>query len=162
MSANTAPLFALTPNIGTVKIATTSFVAQSDGASTGATTNLMYSCFASGANGSILYRVRFTPVASAAAVNTVATCLRDYLSTVSTAVTSGQGSVAGATTNANTNLIGEITAPILSAANSINPATYFDITFNLFLPTGRWILVSQHIAQTTNQSWQATAVGGDY
>jgi hypothetical protein len=158
MAANTAPIFSLTPNVGTVKISTTSAVAQSDGASTGATTNLMYSLFASGASGSFLNRVRFNTVASAAAVNSVATTLRIFISTVSTAM----GSVAGATTAANTMLLAEVSVPLISTANSTNATTYFEIPLNIAIPTGRWILVCQHVAQTTNQSWQAVAIGGDY
>jgi hypothetical protein len=158
MAANTAPLFTLTPNVGSAKLATTSAVTASDGSSTGSTPSLMYSIFASGTNGSFVQRVRFNVVSSAAAVSSVACTLRIYLSTVSTAV----GSAAGATTAANTTLLAEISVPIIVSDHSTNATTYFDVPLNIAIPTGRWILVSQHIAQTTNQSWQATAIGGDY
>lgn len=158
MPANTNPIFTLTPNVGAVKISTTSAVPASDGASTGATTVLMYSAFASGANGSFVQKVRFNPVASAAGVNSVATVLRVYLSTVSTTV----GSAAGATTAANTMLLAEISVPAITSGSATAAATYFEIPLNIAIPTGRWILVSQHTAQTTNQSWQAQVFGGDY
>jgi hypothetical protein len=158
MPANTSPIFSLTPNVGTTKIATTSAVVTSDGSSTGATIVLMYSAFASGANGSFVQRVRFSTVASAAAVNSVATTLRVYISTVSTSV----GSAAGATTAANTQLLAEVSVPIISSSNSTNATNYYEIPLNIAIPTSRWILVSQHIAQTTNQQWQATVFGGDY
>ncbi len=156
--ANTAPLFTLTPNIGSVKIATTSAVVSSDGSSAATGIILMYSCFASGANGSFLQRVRFNTVASAAAVNSVATTLRVFLSTVSTAV----GSAAGATTAANTILLAEISVPIIATSNSTTATNYYEVPLNMAIPTGYWILVAQHLAQTTNQSWQATAFGGNY
>lgn len=158
MPANTAPIFSLTPNIGSVKLTTTSAVVPSDGSSTGATTQLMYSCWASGANGSFLQKIRFNTVATAAATNSVATTLRIFLSTVSTSV----GSAAGATTAANTILLAEISVPIISSAHSTNATNYYEVPFNIAVPTGYWILVAQHVAQTTNQNWQATAFGGNY
>lgn len=158
MPANTNPIFALTPNVGTVLLGTTSAQVKSDGTSSGATTDLMYSAFASGANGSFVQRVRFNSVASAAATNSVATTLRVYLSTVSTTV----GSAAGATTNANTFLLAEISVPIIATSHSTNATNYFDILLNIAIPASRWILVSQHIAQTTNQAWNAKVFGGDY
>ncbi len=158
MPANTAPIFSLTPNVGQVKIVTTIAQVKSDGTSAGSGTDIMYSVFASGANGSFVQRVRFNVVASAAAVTSVATTLRVYLSTVNTSV----GSAAGATTAANTFCIAEISVPAISASNSTNATNYYDVPLNIAIPTGRWILVSQHVAQTTNQNWQATAFGGDY
>lgn len=156
--ANTAPIFSLTPNVGAVLIGTTSAQVKSDGTSAGSGTDLMYSVFATGASGSFLQAVRFNVVASAAATNSVATTLRIYESTVSTSV----GSAAGATTNANTHLIAEVSVPIISASHSTNATNYYEIPINKAFPTGRWILVSQHIAQTTNQNWKAHAFGGDY
>ncbi len=158
MAANTNPIFSLTPNVGTVKIATTSAVVTSDGSSTASGIVLMYSAFASGSFGSFVQRVRFNTVASAAAVNSVATTLRVYISTVNTAV----GSAAGATTSANTQLLAEISVPLINTANSTNASNYYEVPLNIAIPTGRWILVSQHLAQTTNQQWQATVFGGDY
>ncbi len=156
--ANTAPLFSLTPNVGSVKLGTTSAVVTSDGSSSGTSTQLMYSCFAAGANGSFVQKVRFMTVASAAAVNSVATTVRVYLSTVNTAV----GSAAGATTSANTQLLAEQSLPLISTANSTNATNFYDIPLNIAIPTGTWILVSQHLAQTTNQQLQATCYGGNY
>lgn len=158
MAANTAPIFTLTPNVSGVKIGTTSAQVKSDGTSAGSGTDLMYSVWASGTNGSFLQKIRFMPVASAAAVNSVATVLRIYISTVNTAV----GTAAGATTNANTMLLAEISVPIINASNSTQAANFIEVPLNIPVPTGRWILISQHIAQTTNQNWQGEAFGGDY
>ena len=158
MPANTAPIYSLTPNVGTVLLGTTSAQVKSDGTSAGSGTDLMYSAFASGANGSFVQRIRFNTVASAAATNSVATTLRVYLSTVSTTV----GSAAGATTNANTFLIAEISVPLISSSHSTNATNFYEIPLNIAIPTGRWIMVSQHIAQTTNQAWNCKVFGGDY
>lgn len=158
MAANTQTIFSLTPNVTTVLIGTTSAQVKSDGTSAGSGTDLMYSCWASGSNGSFLQSVIFNVVASAAAVNSVATTLRVYWSTVNTSV----GSAAGATTSANTNLIAERSVPIISASNSTNATVPYEVPINKAFPTGVWIYVSQHIAQTTNQSWKATGYGGNY
>lgn len=156
--ANTQFIVPGTPNIGSVKIGTTSAQVKSDGTSAGSGTDLMYAVFASGANGSFIQRVRFNTVASAAATNSVATTLRVYKSTVSTTV----GTAAGATTSSNTFLLAEISVPIISSSHSTNATNYYEVPLNMALPASTWILVSQHIAQTTNQQWQAQAFGGDY
>lgn len=152
MPANTSPIYALTPNIGEVKITTTSALVRSDGSAPNAIGTDHFLDFTAGANGSFIQRVRFIPVASAAAVNSVATTLRVFLSSVNT----------GTPTAANTNLLAEISVPIISSANSTSAVTYYEIPLNIAIPANQYILVSQHIAQTTNQSWQAMVIGGDY
>ena len=152
MPANTTPIYSLTPNVSSVKITTTAALVRSDGSAPNAIGTDQFLAFTTGANGSFIQRVRFIPVSSAAAVNSVATTLRVFLSSVNT----------GTPTAANTNLLAEISVPLISVANSINAVTYYEIPLNIQAPTGRYILVSQHVAQTTNQSWQATVFGGDY
>ncbi|GEM_PF-1729697 len=158
MPANTTPLFSLTANIGAVKIGTTSAQVKSDGTSAGTGTDLMYCVLATGANGSLVQKVRFNVVASAAGTSSVATVLRVYRSTVTTSV----GSAAGATTASNTHLLAEISVPIISASNGTNATSYFEVPLNMFFPTGNYIMVSQHTAQTTNQNWQAQCFASDY
>ena len=69
----------------------------------------------------------------------------------------------GTTTSANTSLLAEVSVPgTLSTANSTNSVLYYDVPLNIAIPTGRYILISQHVAQTTNQQWQGTVFGGDY
>jgi hypothetical protein len=150
MPANTSPIFALTPNVGEAKITTTAANVSSAGGGTVGTD--IFLAFSAGANGSFVQRVRFIPVASAAAVNSVATTLRVFLSSVNT----------GTTTDSDTNLLAEISVPIISTANSTNAVSYYEIPLNIAIPSSHYILVSQHIAQTTNQRWQATVFGGDY
>ena len=152
MPANTTPIFSLTPNVSSVKITTTAALVRSDGSAANAIRTDQFLAFTTGANGSFIQRVRFIPVSSAAAVNSVATTLRVFLSSVNT----------GTPTAANTSLLAEISVPLISVANSTNAVTYYEIPLNIQVQADRYILVSQHVAQTTNQSWQATVFGGDY
>tara|TARA_R110000868_G_scaffold31018_1_gene114061 strand:- start:6231 stop:6689 length:459 start_codon:yes stop_codon:yes gene_type:complete len=152
MPANINPIYSLTPNVGTVKITQNSALVRSDGSAANAIGTDQFLAFTSGANGSFIQRVRFNVVASAAAVNSVATTLRVFLSSINT----------GTPTAANTDLLAEISVPIISAANSTAASSYYEIPFNIAIPTGHYILVSQHLAQTANQSWQAIVFGGDY
>ena len=152
MPANTSPIFSLTPNVSSVKITTTAALVRSDGSAANAIGTDQFLAWTSGANGSYLQRVRFNTVASAAAVTSVATTLRVYLSSVSS----------GTPTASNTSLLAEISVPAISSSHSTNATNYYEIPFNMAIPTGRYILVSQHVAQTTNQSWLATVFGGDY
>jgi hypothetical protein len=152
MAQNFNPIYTLTPNVSSSKITTTSTNARSDGGATNAIGTDQFVAFTSGPSGSFVQRVRFNAVASAAAVTSVATTLRVFLSTVNT----------GTPTSANTNLLAEISVPAISAAGASAATNYYEIPLNVAIPASRFILVSQHVAQTTNQSWQATVFGGDY
>jgi hypothetical protein len=153
MAANTSPIFALTPNVGRTKIPTTTAQVKSDGTSAGSAADMMYNVFAAGADGSFVSKIRFQSVAAAANVTGVATVLRAYLSTVASP---------GATTSSNTQLLGEIAVPAIASSHSTAATNYYELTLNIPIPTGSYIHVSQHVAQTTNQQWQATCFGGDY
>lgn len=159
MSANTAPVFIITPNVSGVKIGTTSAQVKSDGTSAGSGTDLMYVAWVAGANGGFVSSIRFTCVATSASTNSVATVLRVYRSTAGSLAV---GSAAGATTAANTMILTEISVPIVPASGSISVSNYFDVPINRAIPAGHYLVVSQHIAQTTNQNWQAQVFGGDY
>lgn len=152
MPANTNPIYSLTPNIGEVKITQSSALVRSDGSAVNAIGTDQFLAFTTGANGSFVQRVRFIPVASAATVNSVATTLRVFLSSINT----------GTPTASDTHLLAEISVPIISTANSTSAVTYYEKPLNIAIPSGHYILVSQHIAQTANQSWQAMVFGGDY
>lgn len=153
MPINTAPIFAALPNVNQVLIPTANAQVKSDGTSAGSSNDFMYKAFTAGANGSRVKFIRWWPVASAAAVSSVATVLRAYLSSISSP---------GATSDADTWLIGELSVGIISASNSLNAVNYFDMPLNIDIPTSRYIHVSQHIAQTTNQRWMAMVFGADY
>jgi hypothetical protein len=152
MPANTQPIFSLTPNIGTVKITTTAALVRSNGSAANAIGTDQFLAFSSGPSGSFVQRVRFNVVSNTAAVNSVATTLRVFLSTINT----------GTPSTTDTDLLAEISVPIISAANSTNATNYYEIPLNIAIPAAHYILVSQHIAQTTNQQWQAIVFGGDY
>jgi hypothetical protein len=150
MPANTAPIFSVTPNVTSVTITTTAASAKSNGAGTVGTD--MFKAFTAGANGSFVQRLRFMSVASAAAVTGVATVLRIFLSTVGS----------GSTTAADTFLFAEVSVPAISSGHSTNATNFYDVPLNIPIPSGMFIHVSQHAAQTTNQNWIATVFGGDY
>lgn len=153
MAANTSPIFTLTPNVGRARITTTYAHVKSDGTSAGSGTDFVVKAFTAGANGSYVERVRFYPVASAAATSSIATTLRIFLSTVASP---------GATTTSDTFLLGEVSVPALSASHSTNATNAFEYPLNIAIPSGTYIHVSQHVAQTTNQAWNAIVFGGDY
>ena len=153
MPANTSPIYTLTPNVGRAHITTTYAQVKSDGTSAGSGTDFMVLAFTAGANGSYVDRVRFYSVASAAATTGVATTLRVYLSTVASP---------GATTNSDTFLIGEISVPAINSSNSTTATNPYDIPLGFAIPTGTYVHVSQHVAQTTNQAWNALVIGGNY
>lgn len=153
MPANTAPLFSLTPNVGRVGIPTTNAQVKSDGTSAGTSADVVYKVFTAGANGSYVDRIRFFSVANSAATTGIATTLRAYISTVSSP---------GATTSSDTFLLGEVSVPAISSSHSTNATNCYDLILEQVIPTGSYIHVSQHVAQTTNQRWNAIAYGGDY
>lgn len=153
MAQNTAPIFTLVPNVGAVLITTTNAQVKSDGTSSGTPPDVVLKAFTAGANGSFVDKIRFFSVASAAATTGVATTLRAYLSTVS---------APGATTNANTFLLGEVSVPAVNSSNSTNATNYYEIVLGIAIATGYFVHVSQHVAQTTNQAWLAMVFGGDY
>ena len=149
MPANTSPIFGLTPNVSSVTITTTAANVSSAGGGTLGST--IFKVFTSGANGSFIQKIRFMSVATTP-TNSVATVLRIFISTIST----------GATTAADTFLIGELSVPLIASSNATNASNFYDYPLNFALSSGEYIHVTQHVAQTTNQNWIATAIGSDY
>jgi hypothetical protein len=150
MPANTNPIFTLTPNVGMVTITQAAANVKSDGVGTVATD--MFKVFTAGANGSFIDRVRFFSVASAANTTGVATTLRVFISTVAS----------GGTTAADTFLIAELSVPAIASDHATNATAPYEILLGFAIPTGMYIHVAQHVAQTANQNWIAVAIGGDY
>ena len=153
MPANTSPIYTLTPNVGVGIITTTYAQVKSDGTSAASGADFMVLAFTAGANGSYVDTIRFYCCANAAATTSVATTLRAYLSTVA---------APGATTQANTHLLGEVSVPAISASHSTIATNYYEIMVRYPIATGYYIHVSQHVAQTTNQVWKALVFGGNY
>jgi hypothetical protein len=149
MPANTTPIFGLTPNVSSTSITQTAVVTGSVGIGTIGTS--IFLAFTAGSNGSFVQKVRFMSVATAPTTG-VATVLRVYYSTVNT----------GATTAANTFLLGELSVPAVPSANATNATSYYELPLNFALKTGQYILVSQHTAQTAGQNWIASVIGSDY
>ncbi|WP_438979911.1 hypothetical protein [Polynucleobacter sp.] len=156
MPANTNPIYTLTPNIGRNQITTTYAVVKSNGTTAGTSNDKMVKVFTTGSNGSYIDKIRFNTIASAAATTGVATTLRVFLSTVSAPESNAT------TGNTDTWLLGEVSVPAISSSHSTNATNYYDVVLNMAIPTGFYIHVAQHVAQTTNQQWQAIAIGGDY
>lgn len=149
MPANTAPIFSLTPNVGSVSI--TQAAANTSSAGGGTVGTDIFKVFTAGADGSFVQRIRFMSVATAPTTG-VATTLRVFLSSVGS----------GSTTAANTFLIGEISVPAIASDAATAATNFYDFIVNAAIPTGMFIHVTQHVAQTANQNWIATAFGGDY
>jgi len=147
--ANTTPIFSLTPNIGRVSIGQASANTSSAGGGTIATD--IFKAFTAGANGSFVQKVRFMSVATAPTTG-VATTLRIFLSTVGS----------GATTAADTFLIGEISVPAIASDATTAATNFYDFIINAAIPSGMFIHITQHVAQTANQNWVAVCFGGDY
>lgn len=147
--ANTSPIFSLTPNVGSVTLTTTAANTSSAGGGTVGTD--IFKVFTSGSSGSFINKVRFMSVATAPTTG-VATTLRIFISSVGS----------GSTTAADTFLIGEVSAPAIASDATTAGTNYYDFILNCAIPASRFIHVTQHVAQTTNQNWIATCFGGDY
>lgn len=104
-----------------------------------------------GASGSFIDRVRFAPTATTT-TTTTATVARIFYSSVSS----------GATTNANTFLLGECVLPSLSAGSSSASNIMLDFPLNINLDTGFHVLVTNHATPAANTAWVATLIGADY
>lgn len=153
MPANTAPIFTLTPNIGRAQITTTYAQTKSDGTSSGTSADIMVKAFTAGANGSYVDKVRFNSVGTASTTS-VATTLRVYLSTIAS-----PGATIGGT---DTFLLVDIATAAATTSSTTAASTQYEINIGIAIPSGTYIHVSQAVAQTTNQFWQAAVIGGDY
>lgn len=150
MAANTAPIFGLTPNYGPVNV--TAALTKSDGTASAIGTDI-FKAFTTGAAGSWISKVRFSPGATTANTATTATVGRVYFSTQSSGATTG---------GTNTWLIAEATLASQTADSSTAATNPIDIPLNLALPTGYYILVSTHHAPAANSLWEAEVFGTDY
>lgn len=149
MPANTSPIYSLTPNVGAA--APSAANTKSDG--TGTIGTDIFKAFTAGSNGAYVTRVRFIPVATAAATTTTATIGRVFLSSLTTGATTG---------TTNTFLVGEVSLPAVSADHSTAPTNPIEVMVNAAIPSGWTILVTNHSAPAANTSWQASVYGGDF
>lgn len=151
MAANTTPIFGLTGVLGTTRItAQQANAGRSDGGGTVGTD--VFKAATGGTNGTFVKEIRVKAAATAAATNTTATSIRVYASTVGS----------GATTSADTKLIGEFAIPVVSAANISAPSPDFCFPVNFVVPSGSFLHVGSGAALAANTEFHATAIGMDY
>jgi hypothetical protein len=149
MSANTSPIYSLTPNVHGAAI--TAANATSDGTGTVGSTNFPV-IYTAGANGSYVSVVRWSIVANTVTAST-GTVGRLFLTTV------GSGST---TPGGNIWLFAEYALASQSADNAATSTFFIEVPFYKALPSGMFIVASTNAAPATNTSWQVVAYGGDY
>ena len=152
MAANTTPIFTGTPSISFTNIPTTSICTASLLAASVISASV-YPAFTAGVNGSYVSKARFMSTATTASITSIATTLRLFYSTTSSGATCSY---------ANTACIAEVSVPAVVTAVSTIGVPYYDVQLNLAMPSGSYLLVGQHVAQTTNQSWNCIVFGGNY
>lgn len=149
MAANTVPIFPLIARVDAVNI--TAGNTSSSGAGTIGTDIFLVG--SAGADGTMLGRIRFMPFATVAGTATTATVARVFLSTQSS----------GATTVANTHLVGEIALTSQTADSSTIPVVPNEIPLGFPIPSGMSILATTHVAPAASTGWKAMFVnGGNY
>ena len=148
MAGNATPQFTKNGNVS--GIAVTAANTSSEGGGT-IGTDIFLAFTADATNGSFVDTVRWIPTATAN-TTTTATVGRVYVSS----------QASGATTNANTHLIAEVTLPSVSADHATIPVFSIDVPVNMRLPAGWTILVQCNAAPAANSQWKVVAVGGDY
>lgn len=148
MPANTTPIYTLTPITPSVQL--TAANTRSDGNGTIGTD--IFRLMTAGSNGSFLSSIRFMPWATVAGTATTGTVIRVYLSS----------QTSGATTSANTFLIGEYSAAAQTADSATVGVYPIDAQINRALSAGEAVLISIHAAPAANTGWAATGFGGDY
>ena len=148
MSGNTNPQFTAIGNVGSALL--TAQLTTSDGSSGTIGTNISV-CFTAGANGSYVESARVIPVANAA-LAAAATVVRFYVSSLTS----------GATSTANTWLVGELAIQAVNA-DALTAATgMWDFPLGFRLPASWTILASLGTAANANTGYRTTIMGGDY
>jgi hypothetical protein len=150
----TNPIFTKTPRSEVCIIPSANAQVKTDGTSAGGANDQMILLFSAGADGSFIDKIWFVPV-SATPATSAATVLNVYMSTTTGGV--------GATTNANTHLVAQVSAIAgIRTASTTDPTPYLEVTLNFNMETGWNILVSQAVTQGGTVQWQAVASGADY
>ena len=149
MAANTEPIFSKNGKIGSVLVTAANTSSQGGGT---IGTDIFLAFTADATNGSFIRQVRFIVTATTANTASTATVGRVFISSVTS----------GATTNANTFMIAEITLPSLTADSSTAGASYIDIPLGFPIPASYTILVTTHAAPAANSAWRAVVIAGDY
>ncbi len=116
------------------------------------TTPTIYKIATAGADGGFLDFVRFMLTATVAGTSSTATVARVYLSSITT----------GATSSADTILVGEVALPATVGDSTTLAQNPIDIPCGFRVPAGWTILVSIHAAPAANTAWVAMPFGGDF
>jgi hypothetical protein len=149
VSGNAQPQFTAQGDIASCLL-TTAFT-TSDG-STGSIGTAILILFTAGSNGSYVEFVRVIPVASSASTAAAATCIRIFVSSIST----------GSCSTTNTFLVAELAIPALTADSPTAATNWFDIPLGFRLPAGWTLLAATGTAANANTGYRCTAFGGDY
>ena len=148
-TANTSPIWSAAPDAGKVVIDQASTNINTNTAGTIGTNTFL--AFSTGTDGSFIQKIRFVFTSTTGAINSVATILNIYLSTVSS----------GSPTAAEATLLQGVQAAA-QTLNTTTPPYIIEVPLNVGLPTGRHILVGQTVAQSANSNWNAIVFAGDY
>lgn len=148
-TANTSPIWTAAPTISSVTIAQASTNVNTN--APGAIGTNSFLAFSTGADGAYIQKVRFTFSSTTSAINSAATILQIFLSSVS----SGSPTASEA----------YILASVQAAAQTLNTTTapyIIEVPLNVGIQASRHILVAQSIAQSANANWQAHVIAGNY
>jgi hypothetical protein len=52
--------------------------------------------------------------------------------------------------------------PAIASDHASNATPPYELLIGFAIPASTFIHVSQHVAQTANQNWNALVIGGDY
>jgi hypothetical protein len=149
MSANTSPIYSLTPNVHGTSV--TAGNATSDGTGTVGSSSLPV-VYTAGANGSYVSVVRWSAVANTVTATT-GTVGRLFLTTLASGST---------TPGTNIWLFAEYALASQSADNAATSTFFIEVPFYKALPSGMSIVASTNVSPAGNTSWQVVAYGGDY
>jgi hypothetical protein len=149
MSANTQPQFTAIGDIASCLVTTA--LTTNDG-STGTIGTNIFLGFTAGANGSYVEYARVQAVASVQGTSAAATCLRCFISSITS----------GGCSTSNTFFWAEVALPAIVADSASTAAIPYDIMLGFRLPAGWSLLFSTGTAANANTAWRVTTVGGDY
>ena len=155
VQGNTQPQFTQAANNQSVKFGSAA-LATSDGSSGTIGTNI-FLLYTPGANDSYVEAIRIMATASTASSATSATTVRVYRSTVNS----------GSTSTSNTHLIWEGALPSITADAPTAATNWVDVPLGMRFAgsnsaTPEYILISAHVINASNTTFDATAFGSNY
>lgn len=151
---NTKALWAGLPIAPRVVIPQASFSVNSQAPGTiGTDCVLLYSIPSTPSpDGAYIRKIRFILTSTTGTINSVATLINIFLSTISS----------GTTSASNTYLYATVNVPAFTIAAVTTAPPLIDISIGEPLPANTHILISQTVAAAVNTAWAATLNGGLY